>query len=77
MPRDEPTSPLGKAYYEFWNAYEISAESVAAGVSYAGSQITRLTAFGDAAVANKNLTYELLTLRRAIALVGSICSVAV
>src|ERR1700704_7127834 len=43
-----------------------SAESVAAGVSYAGSQITRLTAFGDAAVANKNLTYELLTLRRAI-----------
>src|SRR3981081_1841166 len=43
-----------------------SAESVAAGVSYDGSQITRLTAFGDAAVANKNLTYELLTLRRAI-----------
>ena len=43
-----------------------SAESVAAGVSYAGSQITRLTAFGDAAVANKNMTYELLTLRRAI-----------
>jgi hypothetical protein len=43
-----------------------SAESVAAGVSYAGSQITRLTAFGDAAVANKNLTYELLTLRRAV-----------
>jgi hypothetical protein len=43
-----------------------SAESVAAGVSYAGSQLTRLTAFGDAAVANKNLTYELLTLRRAI-----------
>src|SRR5260370_34203744 len=43
-----------------------SAESVPAGVSYAGSQITRLTAFGDAAVANKNLTYELLTLRRAI-----------
>jgi len=43
-----------------------SAESVAAGVSYAGAQITRLTAFGDAAVANKNLTYELLTLRRAI-----------
>jgi hypothetical protein len=43
-----------------------SAESVAAGVSYAGSQITRLTAFGDAAAANKNLTYELLTLRRAV-----------
>jgi len=43
-----------------------SAESVAAGVSYASSQLTRLTAFGDAAAANKNLTYELLTLRRAI-----------
>jgi hypothetical protein len=43
-----------------------SAESVAAGISYAASQVTRLTAFGDVAVANKNLTYELLTLRRAI-----------
>src|SRR5712691_6907328 len=43
-----------------------SAESAAAGVSYAGSQLTRLTAFGDAAAANKNLTYELLALRRAI-----------
>jgi hypothetical protein len=43
-----------------------SAESVAAGISYAASQLTRLTAFGDVAVANKNLTYELLTLRRAI-----------
>ena len=43
-----------------------SAESVAAGVSYAASQVTRLTAFGDVAAANKNLTYELLTLRRAI-----------
>jgi hypothetical protein len=43
-----------------------SAESAAAAVSYAASQITRLTAFGDAATANKNLTYELLTLRRAI-----------
>jgi len=43
-----------------------SAESVAAGISYAASQVTRLIAFGDVAVANKNLTYELLTLRRAI-----------
>jgi hypothetical protein len=43
-----------------------SAESVAAAVSYAASQVTRLTTFGDAAAANKNLTYELLTLRRAI-----------
>jgi peptidoglycan/LPS O-acetylase OafA/YrhL len=43
-----------------------SAESVAAAVSYAASQVTRLTMFGDAAAANKNLTYELLTLRRAI-----------
>jgi hypothetical protein len=43
-----------------------SAESVAAGISYAASQVTRLTAFGDVAVANKNLTYELLTLRRAV-----------
>jgi len=43
-----------------------SAESVAAGISYAASQVTRLIAFGDVAVANKNLTYELLTLRRAV-----------
>jgi len=43
-----------------------SAESVAAAVSYAASQVTRLTTFGDVAAANKNLTYELLTLRRAI-----------
>jgi hypothetical protein len=43
-----------------------SAETVAAGISYAASQLTRLTAFGDVAAANKNLTYELLTLRRAV-----------
>ena len=43
-----------------------SAETVAAGISYAASQITRLTALGDVAAANKNLTYELLTLRRAV-----------
>jgi hypothetical protein len=43
-----------------------SAESTAAAVSYAASQVTRLTAFGDAAAANRNLSYELLTLRHAI-----------
>src|ERR1700730_18149545 len=43
-----------------------SAESTAAAVSYAASQVTRLTAFGDAGTANRNLSYELLTLRHAI-----------
>ena len=43
-----------------------SADSAAAAVSYAAYQITRLTAYGDAVVVNKNLTYELLTLRRSI-----------
>src|SRR6266516_1110367 len=43
-----------------------SADAAAAAVSYAASQITRLTASGDATAANKNLTYELLALRRAI-----------
>jgi hypothetical protein len=43
-----------------------SAESVAAAVSYAASQITRLTAVGDVATANKGLTPELLALRRAV-----------
>jgi hypothetical protein len=43
-----------------------SAETTAAAVSYAASQVTRLTAFGDAAAANRNLSYELLALRRAI-----------
>src|SRR5712671_7182807 len=43
-----------------------SAESAAAAVSYAASQITRLTAFGDVTAANRNLTYEALALRRAI-----------
>ena len=41
-----------------------SAESAAAALSYAASQITRLTAFGDVAAANKNLTPELQALRR-------------
>jgi hypothetical protein len=43
-----------------------SAESSAAAVSYAASQITRLTAFGEVATANKNLTPELQALRRAV-----------
>jgi hypothetical protein len=43
-----------------------SPDSTAAAVSYAASQVTRLTAFGDAATANRNLSYELLTLRHAI-----------
>jgi hypothetical protein len=43
-----------------------SAESAAAALSYAASQITRLTAFGDVAAANKNLTPELQALRHAI-----------
>src|SRR6266480_625462 len=43
-----------------------SADAAAAAVSYAASQITRLTASGDATAANRNLTYELLALRRAI-----------
>src|SRR5450432_2419871 len=43
-----------------------SAESTAAALSYAASQITRLTAFCDVAAANRNLSYELLTLRHAI-----------
>jgi hypothetical protein len=41
-----------------------SAEVTAAALSYAAAQITRLTAFGDAATAN--LTPELLALRRAV-----------
>src|ERR1700694_4997570 len=41
-----------------------SAESTAAALSYAASQITRLTAFGDVAAANA--TPELLTLRRSV-----------
>ena len=43
-----------------------SAESAAAAVSYAASQITRLTALGDVAAANKNMTPELQALRRAV-----------
>src|SRR5712672_687028 len=43
-----------------------SAESTAAALSYAASQITRLIAFGDVAAANNNASPELLTLRRAV-----------
>ncbi|MES2194190.1 MAG: hypothetical protein V4517_07220 [Pseudomonadota bacterium] len=41
-----------------------SAEATAAALSYAGAQITRLTALGDAATAN--LTPEMQALRRAV-----------
>jgi hypothetical protein len=43
-----------------------SAESAAAAVTYTASQITRLTALGDAAVANRNMTPEWQALRRAV-----------
>ena len=43
-----------------------SPESAATALSYASSQITRLTGFGDVAAANKNLTPELQMLRRAV-----------
>jgi hypothetical protein len=43
-----------------------SAEATAAAVSYAASQLTWLTALGDVAAANKNLTYEVLALRHAV-----------
>lgn len=43
-----------------------SAENAAAALAYAASQITRLTASGDVAAANKNLTPELAMLRRAV-----------
>src|SRR6202171_6524507 len=43
-----------------------SAESTAAALSYAASQITRLTAFGDVAAANASMTPELHMVRRAV-----------
>jgi hypothetical protein len=43
-----------------------SPESVAAAVSYAAAQITRVTAFGDAATASGSLTTEQLAVRRAV-----------
>jgi hypothetical protein len=43
-----------------------SAESAAAALSYAASQVTRLTALGDVAAANSNMTPDLHMLRRAV-----------
>ena len=43
-----------------------SPESAAAAVSYAASRITRLTASGDVATANRNMTPELQALRHAV-----------
>jgi hypothetical protein len=43
-----------------------SPESAAAALSYAALQITRLTALGDVATANKSMTTELAALRRAV-----------
>jgi hypothetical protein len=43
-----------------------SAESVAAAVSYAASQLERLTSYGDVTSANKNMTADLAALRRAV-----------
>jgi hypothetical protein len=43
-----------------------SADSTAAAISYAASQITRLTALGDVATVNRNLTPDVEALRRAI-----------
>jgi hypothetical protein len=43
-----------------------SAESAAAAVSYAASQLTRLTALGEVAAANGSMTSETQALRRAI-----------
>ena len=43
-----------------------SAESAAAAISYAASQVTRLTALGNVAAADKRMTPELQALRRAV-----------
>jgi len=43
-----------------------SAESAAAAVSYAASEVTRLTALGDVAAANRRMTPDLQALRRAV-----------
>ena len=43
-----------------------SSESVAAAVSYMSARISRLTALGDVASANRNITPELQALRRSI-----------
>jgi hypothetical protein len=43
-----------------------SAEAAASAVSYAAAKISRLTAYGDIIAASKNLTPELMALRRAV-----------
>lgn len=43
-----------------------SSDAVAAAVSYSAAQISRLTALGDVASANKKMTPELKALRRAV-----------
>jgi hypothetical protein len=43
-----------------------SAESAAAAVSYAAARVTRLTALGDVAAANRNMSPELQALRRSV-----------
>lgn len=43
-----------------------SAESTAAAVSYAAARLTLLTSFGDVATANKNMTPDLVALRRSV-----------
>ncbi|PZA12288.1 hypothetical protein DNX69_09845 [Rhodopseudomonas palustris] len=43
-----------------------SPDTVAAAVSYASTQLARLTAFGDVAAADKRMTPELSRLRRAV-----------
>jgi hypothetical protein len=43
-----------------------SAEAAAAALSYAASQITRLSGFGDDAAANTSITPEMQALRRAV-----------
>jgi hypothetical protein len=43
-----------------------SAEATAAALSYAASQITRLASFGDVTAANRSMTPDLETLRRAV-----------
>jgi len=43
-----------------------SPESTAATLAYAARQITRLTAFGDVAAADRNMTPEIEALRRAV-----------
>jgi hypothetical protein len=45
-----------------------SPENAAAALSYAASEITRLTAFGDVATANRSMTPELQALRRSVGL---------